>query len=803
MGHPNSSLTLGIPFASADGRFYSRFPQGNRFSEAGLASGALPVAVSNAIAAAASSGLTAMELDFLARASAPGVKYATNFTDVWLDGVKNAARSGIASSAQMRAEALEIPGDDTRVTRDTTIKLSGASLRLETLPTTDRQEGSWAFTPNGRDSTLFTEVWLQFAVYLPRQTLAYRWQDNGDSFQKFINFGQAGTGQVVVGYTQFCGFISTLINQSSSVGGQLYSYSSSQNPFGITTSRENPAIGAGIVLSPTTDLEEEWLNTYGPLPRALAQDPNNTTDYDYNAADPYLDTRAGNLFGWPDSRALASGAVPWQKDGWTVVEVHLKHNGPGFVSTIQLWAAPYGQPPVLLIDEVGTVDLGDANGDSTPNSWDRFELLNYATGRQPEPGRPVQYTYYDEIISSAAPINFPGGHSLFGQSGAAPTFAEDMTLGKWEAISGNSPGLGLAATSSGTRYASNVDPNPSRSQPYSGSSGFNSIFTAWGSSIFVPTLGSKGSLLFYGGGHRDYYGNCIVRFDIATRQWSLLSQPSTAGPFTAGALLTNGAYTDGTPSPPHPYQFLQYDPISNSLVCLKSISNINAPDTGNSGVARPWMYDIDDAVWRRGPENTSLSCPSNGCACYDTTRHVFWTLDHAGGDFGQFNPAGDNGNGTFGSWTSSLQSASFGSGSAIGHDPDTDRLIIFNYTTGTLWRKDPNNIATARVAVTQTGAPSMVPLSPAEYSRELSGFVVMMAGTGNVYLVRTTNSWTSCTWTLLTTSTNGQNFSDIQDNGNPVNGINGRMRVAKYPGGAVLLYYVRTANDPVLSMRLR
>jgi hypothetical protein len=791
MGHPNSSLTLGIPFASADGRFYSRFPQGNRFSEAGLASGALSVAVAAAPNGFAGSGLTALELDFIARATAPGVKYATNFKDVWLNGVKNAARSGIATNQKLRDEAFEVPGDVNRVTLDTTRKLSGNGLRLETLPTTDRQEGSWAFQPNGIDGTLHSEIYLQCSIYLPRETLAYRWLDNGDAFQKFINLGQLGSGQVVIGYDRFCGFICLLLNGTGSLGGQLYSIAGGSNPWGITTTRENPALGAGTTLT-SANSRQQWLNTYGPLPRALGNDPVNETNYDYSASDPYLDTRAGNLFGWPDSRVLASGAVPWQKDGWTVVEVYCKYNGPGPVSTIQLWAQPRAaggaplSPPVLLIDEVGTVDLGTTNTVAAGfNAWDRFELLNYATGRQPEPGRPVQYTYFDEVITAIAAINFPGGYEPPAHQGAssAPNYAQSMVAGTWYDISGTTPDLSLASTN----IPNNVDPDPARSKPYSGGIGFRGIMDAWSSSVYCPTLGAYGSQLFYGGGHSDYWGNGILRFDIATRTWSMLTQPSEAGPFSG--TLTNGAYIDGTPSPPHTYQYEQYDPVSKSLVTIKAIDHVGASQSEPiSTWALPWMFSTETLTWRRGPLNSNTSSPSDGLMCYDSARLGFWHCNHTNGVFTLYSPAGDNGNGTFGTWSAIADSPDvYNSGSAMAHDPVTDRILVMDFTAGALWRKSPASMVTARVAVSQTGKPTTVKYSSWEWSSALGGFICMIAGTGNVYVVRSADAWATSTWTLLTTNTNGKTFT-------AATGIFNRVRVCEYGTTVLLVFGLSTAT---------
>jgi hypothetical protein len=191
-----------------------------------------------------------------------------------------------------------------------------------------------------------------------------------------------------------------LLNGTDTLGGYLHFLDSSQNPWGIATTRENPAIDNGANPGPNASTTQ-WLNNYGPMPRSMARDG----DYGYSSGNPYLYNR--NMpNGWPDSRAVASGAVPWQMDGWTTLEAYLEYSGSG--STIKVWAAPYGQPPVLIVNEVKRVGLGSPGS----NAWSRFELLNYATGRTSEGSRPTQNTYYDEVIVSTQPIKFPGGFSL-------------------------------------------------------------------------------------------------------------------------------------------------------------------------------------------------------------------------------------------------------------------------------------------------------------------------------------------------------------------------------------------------------
>ena len=376
-------------------------------------------------------------------------------------------------------------------------------------------------------------------------------------------------------------------------------------------------------------------------------------------------------------------------------------------------------------------------------------------------------------------------------STAAPSYASLMTIGKWEDISGTTPGLGLSATN----IPSNVDPDPTRSKPYSGGIGFRGIMDAWSSAVFCPTLGTYGSLLFYGGGHTDYWGNGVLRFDIGPRIWSMLTQPSEAGSFSG--TLANGAYIDGTPSPPHTYQYEQYDPISRSLVTIKAIDHVGASQSEPiSTWALPWMFSTQTLTWRRGPLNSNTSSPSDGLMCYDSTRLGFWHCNHTNGVFTLYSPASDNGNGTFGTWSAIADSPDvYNSGSAMGHDPTTDRVLVMDFTAGALWRKSPSSMVTARAAVSQTGQPTTVKYSSWEWSSVLGGFICMIAATGNVYLVKSTNSWTSATWTLMTTNTNSKSFT-------APTGIFNRARVCEY-GTIVLLVFGLSTSTPARAIRLQ
>lgn len=374
------------------------------------------------------------------------------------------------------------------------------------------------------------------------------------------------------------------------------------------------------------------------------------------------------------------------------------------------------------------------------------------------------------------------------------SYISTMTVGTWYAVSGNSPDLGLAATTSGTRYADDIDPDPGGVAAYKGSTGFAAIMDTWNSGIYTPALGVLGSMLYFGGGHRDYYGNVVIRFDLYTRQWSRFKDPSTAGPFSSGASLSNGAYTDGTPSPAHYYGYLEYDPISESLVCLKSITNINSPDTGSSSEARPWMLSLRTGTWRRGPLTNLINSPSGGHACYDIRRQVFWSMEFDQGDFASFDTARDNGDGTFGVWTVTDASGNYQIYSMIAHDPDNDALIILD-AAGSVWKKDPDNMAAARVAVSTSGATvSIDGQSAFNWSPVLGGFVYHRSDTGSLYLLSTSNNWSTGVWTSLTGNVNGKTFT-------VPNGFFNKSRTVEIGTNVVQVIATRT-NAPVLMMRL-
>jgi fibronectin type 3 domain-containing protein len=362
------------------------------------------------------------DTDFQAIATAGGNLYAFDGTSVYYDGVLQSART-VSSTTGLLAEAYQTPGDTTAVTRDTTIKLSGSgSIRIALFPTSGTQSGSWAFRPNGRDGTVYREVWTRFSVYYPKETLGYRYQLGGSIGQlKVLNFGQFGGGQLVVSNWRFMGFPSAFVDGSNMISDSSESNHliGTPNPWSTTVHRIQDAIDTGASVSTKTD----YLTRYGPLGRGLDGD----MDTSYSASNPYLYNRT-QPSGFPDTRAATNG-VAFALDGWTDIEVYLYYNEANpSQSTMMMWAAPRGSAPKLIMSNINVLQLGT----NTTNSWDRFEILNYDTDRQSEASRPTLYTYYTGLCTSRnMPINFPGGRYLPNRSGqsALLTACEALSSG--------------------------------------------------------------------------------------------------------------------------------------------------------------------------------------------------------------------------------------------------------------------------------------------------------------------------------------------------------------------------------------
>ena len=353
--------------------------------------------------------------DFRNRAESIGVLYATNFDDVYIGngtGVAalNATRSGIGNTAELIAEAHETPGRD-QLIWDSNVKLSGGgALRLTRLPGDGGgTPASWSFRPNGVDGTTITEFYFQVAVRFSREDVAWRSDDPGSP--KVIKFGQFfENGELVITHWKYSGFIGAVLNGSDFSGRAIPS-----SPDDSWLGEVRLAQGARYPTGGLDGLSKvESLRRTGPMRdnQGLFGGSEVAGDYSYRSGSGFLDERSSviNNGGFPNAWAKASGAVAWEPDEWVVVEAYVN----SATQRALIWAAPYGQEPRLIINTDLSTNTLKAN---TDDHWRYIQLLNQSTNVEADSGRPDQHRWYDEIIVSKNPINFPGGYSV-SESGA-------------------------------------------------------------------------------------------------------------------------------------------------------------------------------------------------------------------------------------------------------------------------------------------------------------------------------------------------------------------------------------------------
>lgn len=707
------------------------------------------------------------DADFAARASAAGVKYATNFTDVYVNGVLQPARA-IASKQDMIDESIGI-GDSSFSTRpvgeqaadhlawDTTKKLSGAaSLRINTMAGDGAAGGSWAFRPNGTDATVFRELYCQFSVYYPRETLGYRYALNTSVGQlKVINFGQFGGGQIVVSNWRFMGFPSAFSNGGGMIAEDIGAIISTPNPWGTDAQRNQDAIDAG---GPTSTQTEQLLR-YGPLGRGLDA----VQDLGFNAGQPLVYLRA-QPSGWPDTRAATNG-VPFVLDGWTTIECYMKYNVANPAqSTFQMWAAPYGQPPKLIMSGIGNVPLNT----NTTNSWDRFELLNYDTERTSQVGvRPLMFTYYDEVIVSSQPISFPGGHPLTGHV-SYPSWIDTIEVGKWADI-----GLNTMA-SVDSEDDSQVNPAFPSNAPWHQVQGLAALTNAWNGGCFASREGTFGKVCYWGGGHNAYLGSDMYGFNMETRLWERLTDPYP-GPYNQP--YANAVFEDGSPVPPHTYDGLEYDPITRKFIKLRSTQKSDSDSSNPWITAHTQTYDFTTGQWANFAGGGRML--SSVYSCYDSSRGVCWVAGGTGADnFFQFNPLTN----TFQTFTNKTPTMT---DSVAAYDPVNDLFVVCRFRDDTrvqAWSLAGTINSNAPAYLTDTGtAPTKESSSGWEWSPNKQGFVYYRRN-GAVYLLKhTSGTWNGGTWTwsLLTSGSNVV----VPPTEATDNGVYSRFQVCSYANG--------------------
>jgi len=420
-----------------------------------------------------------------------------------------------------------------------------------------------------------------------------------------------------------------------------------------------------------------------------------------------------------------------------------------------------------------------------------------------------------------------------------PLWVAGMLVGHWYRISGDQPDLGLAATPLGTQYLKDHDPaddiniNPARglkvrlrrlagrpvNAPWSGRNGFRSITECWNGAVLATRFGRCGSMIIFGGGHNDYFGSDVHAFDLETRQWARISNGYTTGrldEYGAGVEYPESIYPDGSPLPPHTYDYVQYDSLGNDYILFKGQSELG-PDVKATPI--PHIFNLDTLTWRRGPKHPAAILNAGGWTTWDASRRVLWGNS---GDFGGGNaylsyaPDGDNGDGTCGAWGTLYANKCPGNANhnAMQIDPRRDIIAVLVNAQNALYAINPAAPAAPLKRLLSIGQrPRIKEFAALEYARDLDKFVYysgydgadiysITAPTGSTWAQLTAGSWV---WQRICADANHRDpIADAQAaSAHKVHRGHtfGRFRMASFETADVAIV-VRHIDSPVYAMRL-
>jgi hypothetical protein len=215
--------------------------------------------------------------------------------------------------------------------------------------------------------------------------------------------------------------------------------------------------------------------------------------------------------------------------------------------------------------------------------------------------------------------------SALPMSDAGPPMS-DAGLPPWVPPPGH---IGVASPST----LSDVDPCPTHDCIYSRVEKQAGMFD-WCGMAFAPSLGPLGSIVVFGGGHDNYWGNEVYRYDMSTRLFTRVREPYTGmvvGPsgyhtdfetceYYADASGTiAGTELDREPFMSHTYDGVQWIPgadAGNTHGYVTMAFQQWKPTSG--GRQRHWV-NLDTMKWERMGIQTSGSF-SDHPACYDSVR---------------------------------------------------------------------------------------------------------------------------------------------------------------------------------------
>ena len=315
-------------------------------------------------------------------------------------------------------------------------------------------------------------------------------------------------------------------------------------------------------------------------------------------------------------------------------------------------------------------------------------------------------------------------------------------------------------------------------------------------------------MIVFGGGHNNYFGSDVHAFDLARREWRRLSDGFVTGEaddYGEGAIYPDAVYPDGSPLPPHTYDYVQYDEVGNDFLLLKGQTELG-PNV--KAVAIPHLFNLDTLTWRRGPRHPSAILNSGGFTTWDAKRRVLWghSGDDGGGNaFVAYCPDGENPDGTVGSWKEFHPNKLPGEANhnAMQIHPESDLIVVALHGRDALALIDPEHPGEAIAPVVSLGSkPRIHEYAALEYSAGIGSLVYYSAADGaDVYAI----DWDGkARWHALSAPGSLDPIADAAaQSRHHVNRAHtfGRFRVAHFEDGDLAIL-VRHVDSPVYAMRL-
>ncbi|MBN8279076.1 MAG: hypothetical protein J0M16_00520 [Gammaproteobacteria bacterium] len=373
-----------------------------------------------------------------------------------------------------------------------------------------------------------------------------------------------------------------------------------------------------------------------------------------------------------------------------------------------------------------------------------------------------------------------------------PAWVAGITPGTWAAISRN--------TMSDVDPAKDpaVNPNYPDSPPWNANSGQRAVLTTWNGGALASGYGTHGALLTFGGGHAGYYGSEVYAFDLDTRLWKRVTDPY-AGPISWP--YTSTSYPDGSPVPPHTYDYVDYHPASNSFVLMRGLQD-GYQSTNATSLAITHLLDLDTGKWRRSRQNGSLRLHSGGITCYDQVRDSFWILGASTttNQFTRFDPNVTNSDGSVGSYTN-YPPHGLDIDAAADCDPVHDIFVYTQFrSSDKVYAVDLKNPTATRAVLNQTGdIPEKSHANGWAWSDKRQAFLYWRRGGGLYEFKLVDGDWATGTWrwTLLTSSANTVSPQDMTSD----NGVYSRFRVTRW-GDEEVAVVVNRVDGPVYAFRV-